>query len=375
MEAGTERVSVNGQTQLRGIDYALDSAAGTLTFTRPVPASSAVSVTYTLLPGRSQQSGGGQTIPLSVDLLRNGSGYFSLDALGKADADAPSNLVVGLGLGWNGGESRRLSSRFVYTPPMAGSRRRADRTGLSLTGAASAGHWGQFSLDFSRAGAGLDPSAGSSMEAGRQALTLAGTLSPTKTIQAQLSFSRSDPLTGSSGDGASTDGSRTASSLALTLTPSAQTKITASISETDTPGSGAAQAVALSLDSQATKTLAVSAGFTGQNQPGTGGDSQDVRFQTVLTPSKTYSVQAAAGQSRLGADTTSQQSVTLALTPQPAIRLQAGLSLPPEIRRRLAGHARHVRRHSQRPPAPAALVGAVRQLQKPHSPGHRHESE
>lgn len=324
VEANTETVSVNGQTQLRSIDYALDSAAGTVTFTHPVPANSAVSVTYLLVPGQSQQSGGGQTIPLSVDLLRSGSGYFSLEALGKA-AEASNALTLGAGFGWNGGPGSRFSSRFVYTPPMASSAdTHADRTGLSLGGSAQAGRWGQFSLGLSRAGAGLDTGAGGSdFQAGRQVLTLGSTLTPTKMIQAQLSFSRSDPMTQTA---AGNDG-QTHSSLALTLTPNGQTKVSADVSEADTQNSGTTQNIALSVNSQATKTLNVSAGFNSQDQPGTASDSQAISLKTVLTPAKTYSVLASADQSKLGAATTAQQSVTLSLTPKPTVQLQAGFSL------------------------------------------------
>lgn len=322
IESNTETVSVNGQPQLRGIDYALDSGAGTVTFTHPVPVNSAVSVTYTLVPGQSHQSGGGQTIPLSVDLLRNGNGYFSLDALGKA-GDTASNLTLGAGVGW-GGQNSRFSSRFVYTPEMASSADgHADRTGLSLGGSAQTGRWGQFSLGLSRAGAGLDASVGG-FQAGRQVLTLGSTLTPTKILQAQLSFSRSDPMTQT---GTAADDSQTQSSLALTLTPSGQTKISAALSEADTGKSGTTQNIALSVNSQAAKTLDVSAGFRSQNLPGTAGDSQAISLKTVLTPGKTYSVQAAADQSKLGAATTDQQSVTLALTPRSNVQLQAGFSL------------------------------------------------
>ena len=326
VEANTETVSVNGQTQLRGIDYTLDSGTGTVTFTHPVPANSAVAVTYELTPGQSQHSGGGQTIPLSVDLLRNQSGYFSLDALGKA-AETSGGVTLGAGFGW-GGPSSRFSSRFIYTPAMAGADSHADRTGLSLGGSTTAGRWGQFSLGLSRAGAGLDPSAGGdaqtdNFQAGRQVLTLGSTLTPTKMVQAQLSFTRSDPMAQTR----AANDRQTQSSLALTLTPSRQTNVSANLSEAAAGNSGTTRSVALSVNSQATKTLDVSAGYNSQNLPGAASDSQAINLKTVLTPGKTYSVQAAADQSKIGAATTDRQSVTLALTPKPSVQLQAGFSL------------------------------------------------
>ena len=325
IEANTETVSVNGQPQLRGIDYTLDPAAGTLTFAHALPGSTAISVTYTLVPGQSQRSGGGQTIPLSVDLLRNQNSYFSLDALGKQATDTSSNLTLGIGMGWHGGQHSQFSSRFVYSPTSASeANRSADKTGLSLGGSADAGHWGQFSLGFSRAGAGLDAGSGSGFQSGRQVLTLGSTLTPTKMVQAQLSFSRSDAMTQT---GTAADDAVTHSSLALTLTPSDKTKMSADVSQASGGTNGTMQTVALSVDSQAMKTLDVSAGFSSRNQPGTAGDTQAINLKTVLTPSKTYSVQASADQSRLGMATTDQQSVLLALTPKPAFRFNAGFSL------------------------------------------------
>ena len=323
IEANTERVSVNGQPQIRGLDYALDSTAGTLTFVRNLPASAAVSVTYALIPGLSRQSGGGQTIPLSIDLLRNQSGYFSLDALGKQASGAPSALTLGLGLGWNDGGKNRLTSRFVYTPEMAtGADSHADRTGISLGGEGVAGGWGRFSLGFSRAGAGLEPGTGSEFQIGRQVLTLGGTLTPTKAIQAQLSFSRSDPMTQTG-----TDDAVTHSALILTVRPADTVTVSANIASVDAGQSGTTQTTALSVNAQPTKTLGVSAAFNDRNTPGTDGDSEAMSLKATLTPSKTYSLQTAADQSRLGTATIDRQSVSLALTPESTLQLQAGLSL------------------------------------------------
>ena len=325
IQANTESVSVNNSPQLRNIDYTLDAAAGTLTFTRRLPASTAIDISYTLVPNQSQRNGSGQTIPLSVDLLRNQNGYFSLDALGRQAAGAENNLTLGVGVGWHGGQNNQLSSRFAYTPTAAAGQNagpNADRTGLSLSGSAGTGHWGQFSVGFSRAGAGMDTSGDSSLQAGRQLLTLGSTLTPLKTVQAQLSFSRSDAL--NTPGTAAAASPLTNSSLALTLTPSDKTKMQANLAQANTGPGGTTQTLALSMDMQANRTLQVSAAFNDQNLPGTAGDSQAINLQTVLTPSRTYSVRTSADQSRLGTAVTDQQSVTLALTPKSALQLNAG---------------------------------------------------
>ena len=64
VQLNTETVTVNQQTQLRNLDYTLDAAAGTLTFTHALPTSAAIEVTYAITPGLSQRTGSGQTIPL-----------------------------------------------------------------------------------------------------------------------------------------------------------------------------------------------------------------------------------------------------------------------------------------------------------------------
>jgi hypothetical protein len=327
IQTNTETVSVNQVVQLRNLDYTLDSAAGTLKFTHSLPASAAIAVSYTLIPAQSQRSGGGQSIPLSMDLLRNQNSYLSLDALGRQAAGSENNLTLGVGLGWHGGQNNQLSSRFVYTPALTSvsdqnADRPAYRTGMSLSGSTGAGKWGLFSLGFSRAGAGTDTNGDSSLQAGRQLLTLGSTLTPMKSVQANLSFSRSDAL--QSLGNTSPDSSSTNSSLALTITPSDKTKVQANLAQATTGPGSATQTLALSVNSQATRTMQVSAAFNNQNLPGTTNDTQVINLQTVLTPSKVYSVQAAASQSSLGTATTTQQSVTLALTPKSAIQLNAG---------------------------------------------------
>ncbi len=331
--ANTEIVAVNSVVQLRNLDYTLDAAAGTLTFTHPLPARAAVEATYETVPGVSQPQSKGQTIPLSVDLLRSRTAYFSLDALGKQSAGTENALSLGVGFGWRGGENTGVSSRFLYAPLTASSNgaKNADATGISLGGTASAGRWGQFSAGFSRAdsgmdtsGANTDPGSGARLEAGRQILTLGGTLSPNKSISALLSFRQADSTDSSSG---TAKNSETLSSLAVTLTPSDRTHVQADLAQTSLGSGNDTQTVALSLNTQANRTLNISAALSDKNRPGTALDSQTLRLQTLLAPSKTYSVLGAADLSRSGAARTEQQSVTLRLTPQPAVQLDAGVLL------------------------------------------------
>ncbi len=319
----TETISVNGQMQLRSIDYTLDAGAGTVTFTRSLPANAAISIVYAVSP-QSQRSAGEQAFPVSVDVMRDQHSYFSLDALGRTAAGTAGALTLGAGLGWHGSGISQLASRFLYTPVSASSTE-ADRTGMAVNGTAGAGRWGVFSLGFSRAGAGMDTGSDSAFQSGRQLLTLGSTLTPSKTVQAKLSFSRSDAL--NSAGNASSNATSTSDSVALTVTPTDKTKVQADLAQTSTGPGETTQTAVFSVDTQAAKMLDVSAGYTDKNLPGTASDSQTLNLKTVLTPSKTVSLQTSAGQSRLGAATTNQQSVTLALSPKSTVQLHAGFSL------------------------------------------------
>ncbi len=321
----TESVSVNGLPQLRGLDYALDADNGTVTFTRALPARSVAAVTYEPDPTQAQRNDTARTLPLSVDLLRGEHGYFSFDALGKQGQDT-GGLTLGASAGWSGNHNAQLSSHFFYTPVTALPAKDADadspakRMGLSLAGSTAASGWALFSFGFARAGVGLENAGDDSLRAGQQSLTLSGRFTPTKIVQAQVSFHDSSP----------TDGPQVAAkdtSLSLTVTPSDRTKVGATLDQTGTGTSGMTQTQGLTVDTHPTAKLEVSAAYDGKNAPGTDADSQSLSLKTVLTPTKTVSVETSAGQSRLGAATTDQQSVALSLTPHPAVQFGAGLAL------------------------------------------------
>ena len=291
-------MTVNGLPQLRGLDYTLDADNGSITFTRPLPNQSAAAVTYETDPTQAQRNGGARTIPLSVDLMRGEHGYFSLDALGKQDQTAGSDLTLGLGMGWQSRHDTQLTSHFYYTPVTATSDANANsaakRTGLALAGSTGAGTWGLFSFGFSRAGVSLENAGDDSLQVGQQKLTLSSRLTPTKTVQAQVNFTQS----------ASTDDPKAAattnSSVALTVTPNAKTQVSANLGQNATGPDSMTQTVGLSVDSHPTTKVEVSASYNGQNAPGTASDSQAINLKTVLTPGKTYSIQTSAGQSQAG---------------------------------------------------------------------------
>ena len=327
---GTESVTINGLPQLRGLDYTFDADNGAITFTRALPSRSATVITYEPDPFQAQRNDNGRTIPLSVDLLRGEHGYFSFNALGKQGQDTSGDLTLGVGAGWQVSHNAQLSSHFFYTPVTADVSGRssggeadsaAKRIGLSVAGSTTAANWALFSFGFSRAGVSLDNTGDNSLTAGQQVLTLSSRLTPTKIVQAQVDFRQSDP----------TDGSQTGATqntaVALTVTPSDKTKIGATLVQSAAGTSGMTQTQGVTVDSHPTTKVEVSASYDGKNAPSTTGDSQTLNLKTVLTPTKTISLETSAAESHLGTATTDQQSVQLSLNPHPAVQFGAGLAL------------------------------------------------
>ena len=328
---GTESVTVNGLPQMRGLDYTLDSDSGAITFTQALPARSVASVTYAPDPSQAQRNDNARTIPLSVDLLRGQHGYFSFNALGKQGQDTSGDLTLGVGAGWQGTHNAQLSSHFFYTPVSAAASSASassasanspdKRTGVSVAGSTAAADWALFSFGFARAGVSLENAGDDTLQAGQQLFTLSSRLTPTKIVQAQVDFRQARP-TDQPGAGTTQN-----TSVALTVTPSGQTKIGASLAQSGTGTAGMTQTQGLTLDAHPTAKLEVSASYDGTNAPGTAADSQTLNLKTVLTPAKTVSLETSAGQSRLGTAVTNQQALQLSLTPRPAVQLGAGLAL------------------------------------------------
>ena len=322
---GTETVTVNGLSQMRGLDYTLDTDNGSVTFTRSLPTHSAAQVRYERDPLQSQQNGQGKLIPLSVDLMRSNRGYLSFNALAKSGAAAQNNLTLGVGLGWHPGGTTQLATRFFFAPITASSDPTSltaeKRSGLSLSGSTGAGQWALFSFGFARAGVSLGDSGDSSVQAGQQSLLISSRLTPVKTIQALVSYTQNrvtDDLTAPT---------TSTSALSVTITPTDKTQMLAKLATTATGSSGTTQTVDLSVHTQPIPQMQVSAAYGSQNAPGTVSDTQSLNLKTVLAPSKTLSIDTTASQSQQAGVTTSLQSVGLTLRPHPTLQIDAALAL------------------------------------------------
>ena len=319
---GTEAIQINGIPQMRGLDYTINTDAGTVTFTRPLPAQSAAAVSYLYDDTAGQRNTVNRTIPLSMDLLRGDKGYFSLSALGKQQSAGTGDVTLGIGAGLNGGQNAQLSSRLMFSPvTAANSDDRTDkRLGLALSGSANASTWGQFSFGASRVGASVSDTGSADATVGQQRLNLRGLLTPTKQLRAEVRFDQSRLADNS--DAPTT----TSTALSLTMTPTDRTNLAASLAQTATGDNGQTQTIGLSVNTRPADTLKISAAFNGQDAPGGTNDTQAVSVKTVLTPAKTLSLETAAGQSRTASALTDNQSVTVTLKPATALQVNAGLS-------------------------------------------------
>ena len=320
---GTEAVQVNGLPQMRGLDYTLDADDGTLTFTRDLSAQTAIAITYQRDPNQAERNGQGQTIPLSVDLLRGEHGYFSFNALGKPGDTDRGDLTLGMGFGLSGGAGTQVSTRFFFAPVTAdgGAASAWQRTGLTVGGSAKTGEWGLFSFGLARAGVSLGDAGESGPQAGQESLTLGSRLTLIKQVQAKFDYEAARPTEGSAAQGTAKTG------FDVTVTPSDKTQMQASVGQSAAGTGGTTQALDLSATTQATDKMQVSASYDGKNAPGTASDSQVIALKTVLKPGKTFSLETDAGRTTLGTATTDQQAVSMTLTPRETLQLNAGLSL------------------------------------------------
>ena len=269
---GTESVQVNGVPQLRGLDYTLDADGGTVTFTRGLPAQSAIAVTYRTDPAQAARNGQGQAIPLSVDLLRGERGYFSFNALGKPGDGTQRDLTLGVGMGLSLTPGAQVSSRFFFAPVTAGNQEASawDRTGLTVGGSAKAGQWGLFSFGLARAGVSLGDTGDGGPQAGQESLTLGSRLTLSQRVQAKFDYAASRPTDDSGAQG------MTNTTLSLTATPTDKTQLQATVGQSAAGAGGTTQTVDLSASARPTDTVQVSATYDGKNAPGSDADSQAI---------------------------------------------------------------------------------------------------
>ncbi|MBI2843974.1 MAG: hypothetical protein HYX78_11295 [Armatimonadetes bacterium] len=116
IESEGETVIVSGRKLMRGPDYTIDPASGTVAFAESVPQDAIVRITYRQVPGKSTTNGGGIDLPVNMRLLDRDDA--NLDVLGFYKAgdgkSSPSGSgVIGLSGGMKLGENSDFTSMFM----------------------------------------------------------------------------------------------------------------------------------------------------------------------------------------------------------------------------------------------------------------------
>lgn len=308
---------------------------------------------------------------------------------GTGLVNSPGTLTLGLGAGWQSAQSQ-FNSRLLFAPALSPEDGKsaasvADRFGMALSGATDMTRLARFSFGYTRAGVGLGSAAGENgLTMGAQTLTLGGKITPSRRLAAVIDYTQSDPLaeggrakakfataltyapvdtmqlqthwTQSSGDGSdaqSADISLAAKANATTqlgatfqahdgpgdkndgqsvtlsaqAAPSKAVSLEAHLGQSSVGSDGATQTADLKVNARPTGTAQIEATFQGKNAPADADDAQSINLAAAVSPAKTLSVTASAGQSRQGASATDRQEVRVALTPRADVQLQTGLVL------------------------------------------------
>jgi hypothetical protein len=387
--AGTDTVSVNTLSQTRGLDYTFDPAAGTITFTSPLPAQAGAEVDYQYDPSHAVRTGAGLTVPVSLSLT-NG---LSLDATYKQAAGAANtnsgNLSIGLGGAWQGARGQ-LTTHLLFAPQLQSTATTQDpdslsRIGLAFSGSSQASPVAKFSFGYSRIGTDLGTiTVPAGTQVGVQALALGTDLTPSHQVAAFVHYTQSDPLTAGQAmtsqvatgltytplsklqlqthwTEATASGVTTYSlDMSVTAKPTTMSEIDASVSGKDSPAagndaealslaaklapaktlslqaqvgqsatgqSGTTQTASVTVNAQPTPAAQVNASVSVNDAPGTSADTQAVNLAAKILPSHTVTVNASAGQTRLGDTATDHQQLVVAMTPRAQIQLHTGVTL------------------------------------------------
>lgn len=292
--SGTETVQVGSLPQTRGIDYTVDADAGTITFTRLLPAPGVASVRYEFDPARAVRTGNAPVIPLAIDLARAGQSSLALSARLRPGDVGSSSLSGPLSLGMQGGlhgAGGGVRAQIVYAPAInnAGQNKASDasRVGEGVTG--ELGHAGQplhLSAGWTRAGANVGDTG---MAAGQQTLTAKADAAPTSSLSASVGVTQTAALAGDQSSGPVT-----------TITTA-------------------------SVQASPVKTAQIGANFSATNAPGTAADRAAAGVTASLAPAQTVTLNASLNVSQQGTQDVQRQAAGVTLSPSSALTLNAGI--------------------------------------------------
>jgi len=228
-------VTVNGRMLKRGDDYNIDLKSGMIAFNSIVENDAIVHVSYQTVPGKSQRTAGGPSVPVNLSLFQGQSASLNLTALyAHNDPNNPDagKTIIGLGgnKSWAGTKfnSQFLISQKDDTNPQADNANTWERAAMKLGGDTSVGAL-KLTGSFQHAGDAFSGAKEFGTGLGKDVTNLGAAFAPTKTIQASASFvSNKDTA------GATNGNSSTVNQQSIVFTPGKSTNLSLCHTTNDT---------------------------------------------------------------------------------------------------------------------------------------------
>jgi hypothetical protein len=221
---GSETLSVNGTRLHFGLDYQIDYAAGTITFSQPLQPSQVAQVEYDYDPTQAKANHSPAKVPLSMRIWEGSSG--SLQMMGAIQPSAaPGAAPAASLLGFRGETALgggQLSSLFLLSPETnPGSRSPAWQTAALRFGASRTSGPLKFNASYGQAGSGFAQANDYQLQQGLRVLDFNATFDPSKRISLSSQVKRQDTL-----DPAGKAKEQESLTNQLTLAPGSGTKLT-----------------------------------------------------------------------------------------------------------------------------------------------------
>ncbi len=191
MDPGSISVVVSGMTLHKDQDYSVDASSGIISFTSALNQDVIARVAYTLVPGKSQRSTAGATVPVTVNVFAGqGAGLQFTGLYSGTDVNNPDTGTTVLGLSGNKKwSSVNLTSQFLVsqTTDSASNPDFWQRSAFKLGEDSTFGAL-KLSGSFLHSGQSFSGASAFALASGQDVTNLAAVYSPSKTVQAAIKF-------------------------------------------------------------------------------------------------------------------------------------------------------------------------------------------
>lgn len=193
----SERVELNGVPLVRGIDYTVDWAKGTITFARPLSADSAAYVGYLRQPGQSQANQQPVDLPAAIALGSIGDADVSLALRYQQPQSGAPRGIYGLRAGTAG--ATRVDAALFFSQASAGGRAEgaAERASAWRLGAQRSYSELDLAASFTRAEKGFAAPKDLPAAGGTETLNVAAKYRATPNLTARASLTTAEDITSS----------------------------------------------------------------------------------------------------------------------------------------------------------------------------------